>query len=375
MLTRRHAYWLCQIAGWGSLNAIKVLVIGLQGEITLARLANPVVHAALGIGLTHAFRAYVKRQEWMRLPLRALLPRVVGGTLVLSGLIFVLFFAVCQYTPVDPLVPDDRSAWSVRYLVTAFLNAIIFLLLWSTLYFGLHSFWRYRQAEIERWKLEAQAEAARLEALKLQLNPHFFFNSLNSVRALIAQDPDRAQTMVTRLARLLRRTLMASDEKTVPLQKELSTTRTYLELEKVRLEDRLHYEIATDDGLADAIVPHLLVQTLAENAIKHGIAPRAGGGRLTIAATREADTLQIRVTNPGSLDTTDGGVGLKNTRERLQLLFGETAALTLQETDGTVTATARMPACTDSLPSPDRPTAPSRPPTNDLSPTEQAASA
>ena len=347
MLSRRHIYWCCQVAGWGSLNAIKVLILGLQGQITLAHLANPVVHAALAIGLTHAFRAYVKRHEWMGRSLRALLPRVLGGTVVLSLLFFVLFFAVCQYTPVDPLVPDDSSAWSWRYLVTALLNSIIFLLLWSTLYFGLHSFWKYRQAEIDKWKMEARAEAARMEALKLQLNPHFFFNSLNSVRALIAQDPDRAQSMVTRLARLLRRTLMASDEKTVPLQEELSTARTYLELEKVRLEDRLRYTIDVGEGLSDAIVPHLLVQTLAENAIKHGIAPRADGGCLTITATREDGTLQLRVTNPGTLDTTDGGVGLENTRERLRLLFGEAARLTLQETNETVMATARMPLRTD----------------------------
>ncbi len=343
MLSRRHAYWLCQIAGWGSLNAIKVFMIGLQSTFALAQVANPVAHAALGIGLTHAFRHYAKRQDWLRLPLRALLPRILGGTLALSVLFFVCFFALCQYTPIAPLVPDDLSAWSWTYLVSAFLNSIIFLLLWSTLYFGLHSFWRYRQAEIDKWKMEARAEAARMEALKLQLNPHFFFNSLNSLRALIAQDPDRAQSMVTRLARLLRRTLMASDEKTVPLQEELSTARTYLELEKVRLEDRLRCDITMDDGTADALVPHLLVQTLAENAIKHGIAARADGGCLTITATREDGMLEIRVTNPGSLDPAGGGVGLENARERLRLLFGEAAHLTLEESDGTVIATARMP--------------------------------
>lgn len=347
VLDRRQAYWLCQITGWGGINAIKLVLIGFETTFTVAVLANPVLHATLGIGLTHAFRAYVKCQDWMQLPLRALIPRVLGGTLMLSVLFFALFFALCQYTPVEGLVPGNRSPWTIPYLISAFLNTVIFLTLWSTFYFGLRSFWKYQRAEVDKWKLEARAETARLEALKLQLNPHFFFNSLNSVRALIARDPERAQSMVTRLAHLLRRTLLAGDEKMVPLQEELSTARTYLELEKIRLKDRLHYKINVEDGLEETIVPHLLVQTLTENAIKHGIAKQPGGGTLTITARQADEELCLQLTNPGTLDSTDGGVGLDNTRERLRLLFEETADLTIREETGTVTATVRIPIHTE----------------------------
>jgi LytS/YehU family sensor histidine kinase len=221
------------------------------------------------------------------------------------------------------------------------------MLPWVSIYFGVHYFWNYRQAEIDNWKLEARAEAARLKALKLQLNPHFFFNSLNSVRALIAKNPDRAQRMVTRLARLLRTTLQVDDVKTVPLAEELSTVRTYLELEKVRFEERLQYEIDATDAARDRPVPFLLVQTLVENAIKHGIAERQGGGTVGIRAKEEDGTLCLRVTNPGVLEDESGGTGLSNARERLALLFGDEAALEVQNSGpDTVAATARLPART-----------------------------
>jgi LytS/YehU family sensor histidine kinase len=222
---------------------------------------------------------------------------------------------------------------------------------WLTIYFGLHAVWNYRQAEIDRWKLQARAETARLEALKLQLNPHFFFNSLASVRSLISEAPARARKMVGRLARLLREALQASDKKTVPLQDELSTTRTYLELEKVRFEDRLDWTIDAGEAALQRQVPYMLVQTLVENAVKHGIGQRRAGGTIRVEASVEDEEspLRLQVANPGELgkeaDPERGsGTGLENARERLRLLFGEEAALTLaQSGPETVTATAQIP--------------------------------
>jgi LytS/YehU family sensor histidine kinase len=220
-----------------------------------------------------------------------------------------------------------------------------------TIYFGLHAVWNRRQAEIDRWKLQARAETARLKALKLQLNPHFFFNSLASVRSLISEAPARARKMVGRLARLLRQTLQASDKKTVPLQDELSTTQTYLELEKVRFEDRLDWTIDAGEAALQRQVPYMLVQTLVENAVKHGIGQRRAGGTIRVEASVEDEEspLRLQVVNPGELGEEFGaghgsGTGLKNARERLRLLFGEEATLTLSQSGPeTVTATAEIP--------------------------------
>jgi LytS/YehU family sensor histidine kinase len=168
------------------------------------------------------------------------------------------------------------------------------------------------------------------------------------VRALISEKPGRAKKMVARLARLLRRTLQAGDEKTVPLHEELSTTETYLQLEKVRYEDRLEWDIDVSEAASGRQVPFMLVQTLTENAVKHGIGQRRVGGTIQIGAdTTSGDALRLRVSNPGELgggSAQGSGTGLANARERLRLLFGEEASLELSQSGPeTVTATAWIP--------------------------------
>jgi LytS/YehU family sensor histidine kinase len=304
-----------------------------------------VLSVALGVGLTHTFRAYVHWAGWLNLSLKKLAPRVIGGALVLSGGYNVLGDLPAYFGLIDIIGMEEEKYWTAYRFTLQLFGSSILMGLWLAIYFGVHAVWNYRQAEVDKWKLEAQAETARLKALKLQLNPHFFFNSLNSVRALIAEDPERAQRMVTRLARLLRSTLQVDDVKTVPLEEELSTVQTYLELEEVRFEDRLRYEIDATDEALDRPVPFLLVQTLVENSIKHGIAERQEGGTIVVEADVAAQTLRLRVVNPGRLETEEEGVGLRNARERLRLLFGDEAALTLEQADeGTVVATATLPA-------------------------------
>jgi LytS/YehU family sensor histidine kinase len=152
--------------------------------------------------------------------------------------------------------------------------------------------------------------------------------------------------MITRIARLLRSTLETSDSLTVALRDDLELARTYLQVEAVRLEDRLAYTIETDDGVRSHPVPPMLVQTLVENAIKHGVSQQIDGGRVDVVA-READgALKVRVTNTGELNRANGstGTGLRNLQERLQILFGDEASLTLRSGDGgTVVAEAVVP--------------------------------
>jgi len=229
------------------------------------------------------------------------------------------------------------------------------MLLWSVLYFGIHYFWNYRSAEVDRLQLAIQSRDAKLDALKLQLNPHFLFNSLNSVRALVSEDPPQAQTMITRLARLLRTTLKSSKALTVPLRDELDLVRTYLELEAVRLEERLDYSIDAAPAMREAAIPPLLVQTLVENAVKHGVAQRPEGGCVRVTARRAGDELHLEVRNPGQLEDTsrDGGIGLQNLRERLGLLFGDAATLTLRmDGPNTVVAEAWLPQRAPSVDAP-----------------------
>jgi len=355
-MDRTRAYWLCQLGGWS------IEFLGRVPLVLVGGLDNPWYHVAnalcipVGIGLTHAYRAYVQWQGWAAYSLWRLVPRVAVATALIS-LLFAAgsmgVFQVVLSSYVDP----------ARALTLIPINAIRIaptILLWSVLYFGIHFFWNYRSAEMDRLQLAIQSRDAKLDALKLQLNPHFLFNSLNSVRALVTEDPAQAQTMITRLARLLRTTLKSSQTLTVPLQKELDLVRTYLELEAVRLEERLTFTIHAEPGAGEVPVPPMLVQTLVENGIKHGIATRTEGGTIRVNARLKHDALQLRVTNTGHLDADDStdGLGLQNVRERLQLLFGDDATLLLRM-DGpdTVVAEAWIPQDQNALPTdalPDR---------------------
>jgi hypothetical protein len=347
------SYWLCQAGGWGGLMGATALFIGINRDLQWTELLVTVaviigIFGGLGVGLTHAFRIYAKKHEWTSLPPSQLVTRAAAAA-VLLGSTYILILASLFLSSQD--LPTAWGPWLAAVLgevAAPIFGFSVLMGVWMAIYFGLHAAWNYRQAEVDRWRLQAQTEAARLEALKLQLNPHFFFNCLSSVRALVSEEPGRAKTMVARLARLLRRTLQAGDEKTVPLQEELSTTETYLQLEKVRYEDRLEWDIDVSEAASGRQVPFMLVQTLTENAVKHGVGQRRGGGTIQIRAdTTNGDALRLRITNPGELDggsAHGSGTGLVNARERLQLLFGDEASLELtQSGPERVTATAWIP--------------------------------
>ena len=179
---------------------------------------------------------------------------------------------------------------------------------------------------------------AELHTLKMQLHPHFLFNTLNTVSSYIRTDPEIAERMVARLSQLLRHALQRGGIQEVPLEEELQIARTYLEIEQVRFEDRLRVHWNIDPGTFAARVPHLILQPLVENAVRHGIAPRAAEGTVEIAAERRNGTLHLVVRDDGVgiRDTQDvsGGVGLANTRARLRQLYGTRQSLDVVNAEG-----------------------------------------
>jgi LytS/YehU family sensor histidine kinase len=195
---------------------------------------------------------------------------------------------------------------------------------------------RFRERERQAAELEAHLAQARLQALKTQLHPHFLFNTLNGIAALIYEDPKAAHRMLARLSELLRISFQDVGAQEVPLRCELEFGRRYLELEQIRLGDRLsvNFEIAPET--LEACVPNLLLQPLLENAIKHAIAPFSNPGRLCIRSRREIQTLVLEVSDNGpglgahADDPTRQGVGLNNTRARLKELYGNAHRIQLK---------------------------------------------
>jgi two-component system LytT family sensor kinase len=189
-----------------------------------------------------------------------------------------------------------------------------------------------RERELRASQIKTRLLSARLEALKMQLHPHFLFNTLNSILPLVFRDRDAASRTVVRLSDLLRLSLQNEGSDLIPLRKELELLKVYLEIQQTRFQDRLTVRLDVEPGIADALVPNLILQPLVENAIKHGIAARPGSGRVEVHARREAERLRLLVRDDGpgprgaaaaatSSRPSEGGVGLRNTRDRLELLY------------------------------------------------------
>ncbi|MCI0642413.1 MAG: histidine kinase [Gemmataceae bacterium] len=185
---------------------------------------------------------------------------------------------------------------------------------------------RFREREIRSSQLEAKLAQTQLQILKMQLHPHFLFNTLNAISALIHQDVELADRMIARLGDLLRATLENASKQEVPLKEELDFIEPYLEIEKARLGDRLNVKMSIDPAALGAQVPNLILQPLVENAIRHGIAARAEPGRIDIEARRDNGALHLAVTDDGpglkSPSPASQGIGLANTQARLEKLFG-----------------------------------------------------
>lgn len=350
---KERLYVLFQTLGWGFFLSVQLVVslyFGARdgGKDPLTSASMVVMVIALGLLVSHYFRPFMGRWEWKQLGWRQLLPRVLGWALVLSivwnALACLIAYGVLQQ-------PWESKHNPAVIFALGCLNGALIFVGWMCLYLFYHLFDRFNRSEIERLRLTASVKDAELRALKSQVNPHFIFNSLNSLRALIDEDPARARQAVTQLANLLRYSLQSGQLETVPFEDELRVASDYLALEQVRHEERLRVRLDVAPETLGLPIPPMLLQTLVENAVKYGISTSPEGGEIAIVARRENDSLRLQVTNPGEIGlakpgTRGGstGLGLRNAAERLRLLFGERATLQLRtENPATVIAEAIVP--------------------------------
>lgn len=345
-------YVFSQFVGWGGLTLIFIVMGFLYKGMTVEEMSVWVGSNCAGLLLSHLYRAMIHRLDWKQLNWPTLLPRVFLAVLLIS----VLWALVDQvFYLISPDVHSQAKVGKIVLLVYSVFNGVWILLIWSLLYFGYHMADRYRRSELARAELQAIVKESELQALKSQVNPHFIFNALNSMRALIDEEPGRAREAVTQLANLLRYSLQSGKLETVPFSEELRIVNDYLALEQVRHEDRLKVKLDIDPGALGLPIPPMILQTLVENAVKYGISMRTEGGEISIIARSDASGLSLLVINPGELrpqgdtpphiisrDST--GLGLRNAAQRLQLLFGEGASLVLKEDgSGNVVAEVRTP--------------------------------
>jgi sensor histidine kinase YesM len=296
-------------------------------------------------------RFTVERHNWLT---RALLFFAVGVVVsifvdISVGWLRVNVFHILPRTPRPEIGPLTRIT---RFW---FMNEFLVYIAVLAAGFARAYFLRYRARREEAMRLQAQAAQlqaqladARLAALRSQLDPHFLFNTLHAVSALVEHDPRGVRRMIARLSELLRHSLEGAQEPEITLEHELALLQRYLEIMEIRFRGRLQVQMHVDPDVRGALVPNLILQPLAENAIKHGVSKIDGTGRIEIHAAREGDrlVLSVRDNGPGLSDQAAHaeGLGLRNTRQRLQQLYGLQYSATLRELDrGGVCAEIALP--------------------------------
>lgn len=331
-----RSYWLCQLIGWGGISASWILPLLVRGNAIAYEALYGAVLAASGLGISHllrvAFLFHLRTARSWPATLLRLTPWVIAAFLAHAG---VMLWTVGQIpdTASPVLYYIDRPGGSLFAYFDIITVCGPLLIIWTGFYIGARSYRQYQVAQLDRLQLLASAKDAELRSLKAQLNPHFLFNSLNTLRALIPRDLAPPREALTLLSDLLRASLTSGHDTTIPFARELETVDNFLALERLRFEERLHIQRSVDPATLTRAIPPFLLQTLVENAIKFGLNPREQGAHISIEAELQDDLLRVRVRNPGTLNAASAstGLGVKNARAHLRLLFGPAAALHLRQ--------------------------------------------
>lgn len=335
-------YWLFQLLGWTLFFLFSTYIALLVEEFDFSLLAMNLGLSLFGIALTHLYRKIILSQHWHLLELEKLLPKVILGIFVLSICYGIFYYALFYF-----IYPNLFQLLTIKKALGSFVSIFTLFVLWNTFYF----LWSYietsRKNIIEKLKMESDLKDMEIKTLRSNLQPHFIFNALNSIRALIDENPEKAREAITQISNILRNSI-SKQQATDTLENELSLIEDYLALEKIRFEDRLQCSKSIAAESLQVQVPTMMLQTLVENAIKHGISRREDGGEIKIISKIVGQHLQLEVINTGEIDTETMhpeslGFGVHATNRRLQYIYGNEASLTLSSESEFVRATIILP--------------------------------
>ncbi len=315
-MNKKRAYWIIQSVGW-SLYAFTLLLGGyvVSSKFQILMAIPILVEAAFFFAFTHFYRLLNNRWNWFRLPVLRLLPKMLASIFIMAVPIYFIRVFVSYLLGI----------YSSNLLSTANISGNIIgnffaLFIWASLYYAFHYFERYNLS----LKYEVAMKRMELDRLKSQLNPHFIFNALNSIRALVDENPSKSKQAINHLSNILRSSLSADKTELIPLKEEMETVQDYLAMETIRFEERLNSKIEVTSSANSVLVPPLMFQTLVENGIKHGISKLKKGGKIAINAFVKNECLIVEIRNTGVLHknaVAESGYGIKNTMQRLEIIF------------------------------------------------------
>lgn len=320
---KNRAFWNLQAAGWAGALAFRTAT-AIANEQPLVIFPLLVISVLAGYSITLILSVIYGIVIDKR-------PLITWGTTTIVVILATIAYAYIDVWSLQTLRPEFQANSFTQLIFGSIYIPATLLAAWSALYYAINFFVRAEEQSDQLLRLEAQATSAQLTMLRYQLNPHFLFNTLNSISTLVLlKQTEQANAMLSRLSSFLRFTLINQAEAKVPLSQEMDTLRLYLDIEKMRFEERLRVEFRISPRSEDALVPSLLLQPLVENAIKYAVTPKEEGADIIVSANITDDMLVLKVsdTGPGinpklqnkSLST---GVGMANTKERLIQAYGE----------------------------------------------------
>jgi sensor histidine kinase YesM len=332
MRSGNSRYWIFQVAGWGFFALINIFFAYSfeqmndpeARQITYAKVS---LFVLLGIFFTHLMRFVILRLNTLQKPIEKQVMHFFLLTCLFSVFTATVYTEVCHWFN---LLSEKEKRFIDRPLLLILSGAFLFFInitIWNLTYFIYHYVTKSRKQQLDTLKLESMVKELELQTIKAHINPHFIFNSLNSIRALVDENPQRARRAITELSTILRSSMQADKSESSTLEKELSIVKDYLALENMRFEDRLRIEYQVDEDTLSLPVPPMMLQTLVENAIKHGISKQIQGGVVRIVSTLKDNFHELSVQNTGYLNgyVNKEGFGLSSTTDRLNLLYGNKA--------------------------------------------------
>tara|TARA_B100001173_G_scaffold310234_1_gene324321 strand:- start:3046 stop:4074 length:1029 start_codon:yes stop_codon:yes gene_type:complete len=339
-------YWGFQTLGWLIFTAGNLVFNYLSnGEISLDDIYYSLLIVVIGVFCAHFVRFVINLFNWRKEKITKIFHKlailsIFVGTIHIS--LLYLISSVCS----DSLIKNFTEA---EFITQSATFGIIYFL-WGIIYFTIYFFRNFKKEEIKNLKQQSELKEIQLNKFKSQLNPHFIFNSMNGIRALIEEDAQKAKEGITQLSNILRHTLTIEKRSLISVEEELKLVADYLNLEKIRLEERLEYEINTSDSCLYYQVPPMLIQTLSENAIKHGISQLIKGGKLIINSKSNSRFLTLEIINTGQytpsalISKSVSGFGIENSIQRLRFIFGEKATFNIKNlNENEVITTLKIP--------------------------------
>ncbi len=336
LIKKLSTYWLYQLLGWGGFIIINMFFAYTFDRFDSRFLYRIFIYVALGVLFSHIMRYTIRRLNLLMQPLQQQIINFIILTIVFSTLLGATEAFGSRYLHIENS-GAKKYELSIIILNNSF-YAFLFFFIWNCIYYIYHYIQQNRRQQLDTLKLEALVKELELKTIKSHINPHFIFNALNSIRALIDENPSRARTAITELSNILRSSMQAEKLETVPFERELNIVKDYLALEYIRFEDRLKIEYQIDEDTLDQPVPPMMLQTLVENAIKHGISKQMNGGIVKIISDFNRDQHELIVQNTGKINGTinGDGFGITSTQNRLHLLFGDKANFSIKEVAGNI---------------------------------------